>query len=53
MKTESNLNQGSEEAEPMNHENESGWRMWIPMILCCAVMIAVVVLLAAGGLSLF
>jgi hypothetical protein len=37
----------------MNHGNEGGgWKMWIPMILCCAVMIAVFVLLAAGVLSL-
>jgi hypothetical protein len=37
----------------MDHDNEGGgWKMWIPMILCCAVMITIFVLLAAGVLTL-
>lgn len=36
----------------MNQGDEGGWKMWIPMIFCCAVMIGIILLLAAGVLSM-
>jgi hypothetical protein len=37
----------------MDHGSGGGWKMWIPMILCCAAMIAIFVLIGAGTLSLW
>lgn len=36
----------------MNHETGGGWKMWLPMILCCAAMIGVFALVGLGLLSL-
>jgi hypothetical protein len=36
----------------MDHGTGSGWKMWIPMILCCAAMLGVFVLVGFGALSL-
>lgn len=35
----------------MNHGTGSGWKMWIPMILCCTAMIGAVALVGVGVLS--
>ena len=35
----------------MNHDNGDGWKMWIPMILCCVAMLAVFILLGVGFFS--
>lgn len=33
----------------MDHGNgNDGWKMWIPMILCCVAMIGVLVLFGLG-----
>ena len=33
----------------MNHGGRgSGWKMWLPMIICCVAMIAFFVLIGAG-----
>jgi hypothetical protein len=31
----------------MNHNTDGGWKMWLPMILCCVTMIGALLLL--GG----
>lgn len=36
----------------MNHGDGGGWKMWIPMILCCAAMFAVFALFGLGAWSL-
>lgn len=36
----------------MDHGNGGGWKMWLPMILCCVAMVGVFVLLGLGVLSL-
>ena len=36
----------------MDHGTGSGWKMWIPMILCCAAMLGAFVLFGFGALSL-
>ena len=36
----------------MDHGSGGGWKMWIPMILCCLAMFAVWVLLGLGAWSL-
>jgi hypothetical protein len=34
----------------MNHDiGDGGWRMWLPMIICCALMIGAIVLLGLGA----
>ena len=32
----------------MNHNTDGGWKMWLPMILCCIAMIGALLLLAGG-----
>ena len=29
----------------MNHKTDGGWKMWLPMILCCVAMIGALLLL--------
>ena len=37
----------------MNHGSEGGgWKMWIPMIVCCTVMLGFFLLTGVGLLSL-
>jgi hypothetical protein len=36
----------------MNHGTGNGWKMWIPMILCCAIMFGVFALAGLGVWSL-
>jgi hypothetical protein len=31
----------------MNHNTDGGWKMWLPMILCCVAMLGALLLL--GG----
>ena len=28
----------------MNHNSDGGWKMWLPMILCCLAMIGALLL---------
>ena len=28
----------------MNHNTDGGWKMWLPMILCCIAMIGALLL---------
>ena len=34
------------------NQGDGGWKMWIPMILCCAAMFAVFALFGLGAWSL-
>ena len=37
----------------MKHgDSGGGWKMWAPMIVCCAAMIGIIVLVAVGAWSL-
>ena len=37
----------------MDHgERGGGWKAWLPMILCCAVMCAAIILIGGGLWSL-
>ncbi len=39
----------------MNHGGDgggSGWKMWLPMVLCCVAMVGVFALVGLGVLSL-
>ncbi len=29
----------------MNHNTDGGWKMWLPMLLCCVAMIGALLLL--------
>jgi hypothetical protein len=35
----------------MNHEAGGGWKMWLPMILCCAAMLGFFVFIGLGAWS--
>jgi hypothetical protein len=32
----------------MNHGQGGGWKSWLPMVLCCVVMVAVILLFGLG-----
>jgi hypothetical protein len=38
--------------ERMNHDQEGGWTSWLPMMFCCVVMVAVILLFGVGIASL-